>query len=290
MDKHSSDMLVSVFRGCRLALHLFYGMLLAVIYPHLNQTRQRRAVKNWSRQLLTILNIGIQIEGQQPTRGEGGCLIVANHVSWLDIFVLNAVHPAQFIAKSEVRDWPLIGWLSRRIGTIFIERAMRRNASLISRRVSLLLKQGVCVGLFPEGTTTDGKQVGHFHSALIQPAIDAGVRVCPMALRYQDEEGQPSSAAAFIGDTTLVQSIWRILRCPHLNALVVFTPALLTASENRRVLARTAQAAIAQGLQNVGTTRQAVEQRATSAFPQTMLSSQSAYALLVDPMLHHLPK
>jgi len=111
-----------------------------------------------------------------------------------------------------------------------------------------------------------------------------------MALCYQNENGQPSAAAVFIGDTSLVQSIWRILRCQHLNALVVFTPALPAAGENRRVLARTAQAAIAQGLQNVGTTRQAVERQASSAFPQTMLSSQSAYALLVDPMLHHLPK
>jgi 1-acyl-sn-glycerol-3-phosphate acyltransferase len=288
--KHSLSMLVSVFRGSRLALHLFYGMLLAVIYPHLNQTRQRRAMKKWSRQLLTILNVGIQIEGEQPTRGEGGCLIVANHISWLDIFVLKAIHPARFIAKSEVRGWPIIGWLCRRSGTIFIERAMRQDASMINQRVSLLLKQGACIGLFPEGTTTDGKQVGHFHSALIQPAIDAGVKVCPMALCYQNENRQPSATAVFIGDTSLVQSIWRILRCQHLNALVVFTPALPAAGENRRVLARTAQAAIAQGLQNVGTTRQTVEQRATPDFSQTMLSSQSVYALLVDPMLHHLPK
>lgn len=300
MDKRSPDVpknsdtpanpLISVFRGIRVLLHLHFGMLLAVIYPHLNQAGQRRILKTWSRQLLTILNIGIQIEGQQLARGEGGCLIVANHVSWLDIYVLNAIHPSQFIAKSEVRNWPVIGWLSRRCGTIFVERALRQNAPLINRRVSLLLKQGACIGLFPEGTTTDGKQVGHFHSALIQPAIDAGVKVCPMALRYQDKNGQPSSAAAFLGDTTLVQSIWRILRCQHLNALVVFTPALLATNENRRVMARTAQAAIAQGLQNLGTTRQAVERQAASAFPQTMLSSQSAYALLVDPMLHQLPK
>jgi 1-acyl-sn-glycerol-3-phosphate acyltransferase len=288
--KRSPDMLVSVFRGSRLALHLFYGMLLAVIYPHLNQTMQRRAMKTWSRHLLTILNIGIQIEGHQPTRGEGGCLIVANHVSWLDIFVLNAIHPSRFIAKSEVRGWPIIGWLSRRSGTIFIERAMRQDASLINQRVSLLLGQGACIGLFPEGTTTDGKQVGHFHSALIQPAIDAGIRLCPVALRYQDVEGGLSTAAAFVGDMTLVQSIWQILRCPHHNALVVFTPALMAGNANRRVLARTAQAAIAQGLQNVGTTRQTVTRQEISAFPQTMLSSQSAYALLVDPMLHQLPK
>ena len=290
MDKHSPDMLVSVFRGSRLALHIFYGMLLAVIYPHLNQTRQRRTLKTWSRQLLTILNIDIQIEGHQPTRGEEGCLIVANHVSWLDIFVLNAIHPSHFIAKSEVRNWPIIGWLSRRSGTIFIERAIRQDASLINQRVSLLLEQGACIGLFPEGTTTDGKQVGHFHSALIQPAIDAGIKLCPIALRYQDKDGELEIAAAFIGDMSLTQSIWRILRCSHHNALLVFTPALMADKANRRVLARSAQEAIAQVLHTISTTRQTVTQQEASTFPQTMLSSQSAYALLIDPLLNQLHK
>lgn len=288
MDKHPPEILVSLFRGCRLALHLLYWMLLALFYPYLNQTRQRRILKAWSRQLLAILNIGIQTEGQQPTRGEGGYLIVANHVSWLDIFVLNAIYPSRFIAKSEVRSWPLIGWLCKRSGTIFIERAMRRDAALITQRVSLLLKQGICVGLFPEGTTTDGKQVGHFHSALIQPAIDAGARLCPIALRYLDDQGEPSSAAAFIGDTTLVQSIWRILRCRHHTALAVFTPALIAANENRRMLARAAQEAIARGLQNITPRKQ--EPETTFALPQTLLSAQSGYVLLLDPVLNKLPK
>jgi 1-acyl-sn-glycerol-3-phosphate acyltransferase len=290
MDKHSAIMLTSVFRGGRLALHLFYGMALAVIYPYFAQAGQRRIIKSWSRQLLAILNIGIQIEGQQMARGEGGCLLVANHISWLDIFVLNAIHPSQFIAKSEVRDWPLIGWLSRRSGTIFIERALRQNASAINARVSKLLKQGACIGLFPEGTTTDGKQVGHFHSALFQPAIDAEIKTCPVALRYQTAEGYPSQAAAFTGDTTLLQSIWRILRVPHFNALVVFTPAIPAAKENRRMLARAAQTAIAQEIQFFGTTKHAVVQQAFPAFPQTLLSSQSAYALLVDPGLNQIQK
>jgi 1-acyl-sn-glycerol-3-phosphate acyltransferase len=289
-DKNSAFMLVSVFRGSRLALHLFYGMVLAVIYPRLDQTGQRRIMKSWSRQLLAILNIGIQIEGPQMTRGESGCLLVSNHISWLDIFVLNAIHPSQFIAKSEVSDWPLIGWLSRRSGTIFIERALRQNASAINRRVSLLLKQGACIGLFPEGTTTDGKQVGHFHSALFQPAIDAGIKTCPIALCYQTAEWCPSPAAAFIGDTTLVQSIWRILRIPHLKALVVFTPAIPAAMGNRRMLARAAQAAIAREIQRFETTRIAAVQQAYPAFEQTLLSPRSAYALLVDPVLNQLPK
>lgn len=228
MHKASADILASALRGARLALHISYGMLLAVFYPYLNQTRQRRILKRWSRQLLNILNIGIQIEGHQPARSEDGCLMVANHVSWLDVFVLNAIHPSQFIAKSEVCSWPIIGWLCKCSGTIFIERAVRRDTALINQRVGMLLKQGVCVGLFPEGTSTDGRQVGHFHSALIQPAIDAGVRLCPIALRYHDENGELSTVAAFTGDTTLAQSIFRILRCRRHNVLAVFTPALTT--------------------------------------------------------------
>lgn len=283
MHKASADILASALRGARLALHISYGMLLAVFYPYLNQTRQRRILKRWSRQLLNILNIGIQIEGHQPARSEDGCLMVANHVSWLDVFVLNAIHPSQFIAKSEVCSWPIIGWLCKCGGTIFIERAVRRDTALINQRVGMLLKQGVCVGLFPEGTSTDGRQVGHFHSALIQPAIDAGVRLCPIALRYHDENGELSTVAAFTGDTTLAQSIFRILRCRRHNVLAVFTPALTTINENRRVLARSAQEAIARGLQNIPSGQQAPE--TAFALPETQFSSQSAYALLLNPIL-----
>lgn len=285
MDKHSPGLPASVFRGIRLALHLFYAALLAIFYPHLNQMKRRRILKTWSRQLLGILNIGIRTEGEWSVRGEGGCLVVANHVSWLDIFVLNTIYPSRFIAKAEVRNWPLIGWLCKRSNTIFIERAMRQDAASINQRVSFLLEQGVCIGLFPEGTTTDGKQVGHFHSALIQPAIDAGAMLCPIALRYQNENGKQSSAATFTDDMTLFQSIWRILRSPHFDALLVFTPALATAGENRRVLARSAQEAISQGLQTNGATRQTATQQEASAFPQTMLSSQPVYALLINPNL-----
>lgn len=250
MNHRMRSGLHAMFRGVRLALHLAYGMLLAIPYPHFPQKRQRRILKIWSRQLLAILDVGVRIEGTQPARGESACLIVANHVSWLDIFVLNAVQPSRFIAKSEVRTWPLIGWLCQRGGTIFIERALRRDAAAVNRRVAELLEQGICIALFPEGTSTDGRQVGHFHSALIQPAIDAHVRLCPIALRYRDEDGEYSDAPAYIGDMTLSDSLWRILRSPRFDALLAFPPALATAGENRRVLACAAQEAIAQELEN----------------------------------------
>lgn len=290
MNEVSASYSTTALRGCRLALHVLYGMWLAILYPLLSHARQRRTLKAWSRTTLDILNIGIQLEGQQPARDESGCLMVANHVSWLDIFVLNAIHPARFIAKSEVRSWPLIGWLCKRTGTIFIERAMRQDAASVNLRVGTLLKQGVSIGLFPEGTSTDGLQVGHFHSALIQPAIDAGVRLCPVAMRYQDAAGALSTAAAFTGDTTLARSIWRVLRCQHLNALLTFTPALDTANGNRRVLARAAQAAVAQALKNAAPVQQKLEQQPLSSLPQTLLSARSAYVLLLDPVINQLPK
>ena len=279
MDERTPGMLVvSLFRGIRLALHLLYGMFLAVFYPHLNPTRQHRILKAWSRQLLGILNIGIYTEGLLPTRGEGGRMLIANHISWLDIFILNATCPSRFIAKSEVRDWPLIGWLCKRSGTIFIERDLRRNAASINRHICTLLEQGVCIGLFPEGTTTDGKQLGHFHSALIQPAIDAGAMLYPVTLRYRNEDGEPGHAAVFTGDTTLVQSIWEILRCRRFDALLVFAPALAAANGNRRVLARTAQEIVTQGLhRHIAAMRQASEQQATPVITPPPHPAQSAW-------------
>jgi len=290
MDERSPSLLTSLFRGSRLALHLLYAALLAVFYPHLKPAKRRRILKTWSRQLLDILNIGIRTEGEMSVRCESGFLIVANHVSWLDVLVLNTIYPSRFIAKAEVRNWPLIGWLCKRSNTIFIERAMRQDAASINQRVGLLLEQGICVGLFPENTTTDGTQVGHFHSALIQPAIDASAMLCPIALRYQDEKGNQSNAATFTGDMTLSQSIWRILRSPRFDALLVFTPPLATAGENRRVLARSAQEAISQELQNIANMRQQPEQETTSAISQALLSAQSAYAPFPFPLPGQPPK
>jgi len=283
----NAHIIISVVRGLRLVLHLFYGMLLASFYPHLNSTRQWRMLKTWSGQMLAILNIRICLDAAQSARAEVGCLLISNHVSWLDIFVLNALQPSRFIAKSEVRNWPLIGWLCQRGGTIFIERAVRRNAAAVNQNISALLTGGACVGLFPEGTTTDGKQVGHFHSALMQPAIDAGVTVCPIALRYQNQAGEISLSAAFTGDTTLVQSIWAILRCTRLEVLAIYTEPLNTLNVNRRELANAAQHAISRALSDVVTSKK--EPNRMGAIPLALMSAQSAYVLLLDPILNHRP-
>jgi len=125
MDNRFSGTLLGIFRLSRLSLHLTYGALLAVIYPHLDQSRQRRVMKTWNRQLLAF-SISHPDRGPQPTRGEGGCLIVANHVSWLDVLVLNAIHPSRHIVKSAPGSWSIPDWLRRRCGTVFIANNMGR--------------------------------------------------------------------------------------------------------------------------------------------------------------------
>jgi hypothetical protein len=131
--------------------------------------------------------------------------------------------------------------------------------------------------------------VGPFYPALIQPAIDAGVRVLPMALRYQGMDGEPEYAAAFIGDMTLTRSIWNILRCKQQNALVVFTPAVAAENANRRVLAQAAHGAIAQALLTMGSGRQTPLQLEEPGLPNIRIPSLSAYELIVDPLLDQLP-
>lgn len=272
------DSLIALFRGGRVVLHLLYGMLLALPYPHLVRERRQRLLQNWSRELLSILNIRIRLGGHRRPRAAIGGMLVSNHVSWLDIFVLNAIQPAHFIAKSEVRVWPVIGWLCVRSGTIFVSRERPRDAIRANREAAALLREGACVGLFPEGTTTDGSQVGHFHPALMQAAFEADVMLCPLALRYLDANGQASPHAAFTGDTSLLQSLWRILCCRRLDVSVVFAPALPASGHDRRSVAGATQRAVADALRC--STPQPV--RLTTRHPRL---SPLLHPLAPDPLL-----
>jgi 1-acyl-sn-glycerol-3-phosphate acyltransferase len=178
-------------------------------------------------------------------------LIVSNHISWLDIFVLNAVAPMRFAAKSEVRDWPVIGWLCLRAGTMFIERGKARDAARINLQLAKLLAQGECLGVFPEGTTTDGDTVGHFHSSLLQPAIDAACMVHPVALRYLDRQGRTNKAAAYINDVSFGRSLWQILTANSIRVSITTCLPIDAYNLERRALAQTARSEIASALRGI---------------------------------------
>lgn len=237
---------IALFRALRLALHLGYGLTMAVIYPRLSASLRRRILRNWSADLLRIFNVEMEAVDLSALRNG---LIVSNHISWLDIFVLNSVVPMRFVAKSEVRRWPAIGWLCERAHTLFIERGNARAAARMNQRLGELMQQGECLAVFPEGTSTDGAKVAHFHASLLQPAIDAQVPVHPIAIRYENAEGARSTAAAYIDDISFAASLWTLLNTPALHVRLLPTPTLYAVGFERRELARHAQAAISDALQ-----------------------------------------
>jgi 1-acyl-sn-glycerol-3-phosphate acyltransferase len=244
--------LVALFRATRLALHIGYGLTMAVAYPWFAANIRRRILQSWSAGLLDIFNVRIDIADDDGLRTLRHGLIVTNHISWLDVFVLNSVVPMRFVAKSEVRRWPAIGWLCARAQTIFLERGKARSAARINVQLVSLLQRGECLAVFPEGTTTDGKQVAHFHSSLLQPAIDAAALVHPVAIRYQDSGGAHSTAAAYIDDLSFGASMWNILSTAELHVRLIATPPLDTHGLDRRSLTRTSHERISTALHMAG--------------------------------------
>lgn len=236
------------WRMIRFVIHLAYGAMLGLIYPALRHSRKMQLMQHWNQDLLSILNVQLQTRSflMNGTRPCG--MLVANHISWLDIIALNAASPGSFVAKSELRSWPLVGWLCWRVSTLFINREDSRDAIRINRQISVRLRAGENIIFFPEGTTTAGTLPGHFHSSLLQSAIDCQIDIHPIAIRYHDAHGFQTHDADFTGNMGFVPSLWRVLSSPSLNLTLTRLPALSSAGETRRRLAREAHAAICTSL------------------------------------------
>ncbi|MEP6678075.1 MAG: lysophospholipid acyltransferase family protein [Betaproteobacteria bacterium] len=232
-----------LYRVARTGVHLLEGVATTtLVFPLITPTARRKAIRGWSRRLLRMLNVDARLHGE-PAVG-GNVLIVANHVSWLDIFVLNAVSPVRFVAKAELSRWPVAGRLIRDVGTLFVERERRRDARRVNGHAAAALARGDVVAVFPEGTTTDGTALLPFKSSLLQPIVDARGRVQPMAIRYRAANGEPSRAPAYVGDDTFLASFWRVTGARSLMVDLHAPPALAAGGSHRRELARSAEAAI----------------------------------------------
>ncbi len=243
-------MMTRGLRLTRLALHVLRGLLtVALRFPFFTLARRRAAVKRWSQSLLHLLAIRLHVHGELPRAHAQPVMLVANHVSWLDIYAINAAIPVRFVAKSEVRAWPVIGWLSMKTGTLFIERARRRDTARINHEIAAAMQGGDVVAVFPEGTTTDGSQVLRFHSSLLQPALLAEAHVHPVALRFERSDGSLCVEAAYDGDKSLWDTLRLIAAQPVIHAHVWFLGALPVGAAHRRTLAETAHRAIADRLQ-----------------------------------------
>jgi len=225
-----------------MGLHVVAGIATTyAVFPFVDASRRREIVRRWSVRLLRILRVEARFHGLPADGLPGNVLIVANHVSWLDIFVLLALSPARFVGKAEIRRWPVVGRLSANVGTLFVERERRRHAHSINREAASALARGDVIAIFPEGTTTDGTTLLPFKSSLLQPIVDAEGHVLPVALRYRDADGAPSDAPAYVGDTTFVASFWRVTGEPALVAEAHVALALPARARHRRELAREAE-------------------------------------------------
>lgn len=228
--------------ACHAALAV---VLLFAVYPRLAPPRRRALLGWWSGKLLRILNVRPRVEGKPPGAHERGALVAANHVSWLDIFVISSIRPTRFIAKHEIREWGLVGWIAYRAGTLFVRRDQLRDTARINALVHDALAGGDCVGLFPEGITTEGDVLHKFHTALFEPAVANQAHVHPAAIRYEKRDGSLCREVSFRGERTFMQSISLIIGEPSVVAKIAFAPVVETPGAHRREVAAEAQARIA---------------------------------------------
>lgn len=223
----------------RIAVHVSTGLgIVCVLFPRCKHTKRNTHIHRWSRQLTRMLGLQIKICGVPP-QSDIRTLILANHISWVDIFALNAVSTARFVAKSEVASWPLIGQLCKGTGTLFIERGNKRDTVRLNKEIIAGLEAGQSIAVFPEGTTSDGSSLHPFRSALLQPAIECGATIQPIYLRYLDASGNPSRVTAYFDDITFGTSMWQVLGAKGITVELHYLPALSAAdSENRHSLSK----------------------------------------------------
>ena len=222
------------WRLLRVFLHILVGLWIAAVrLPRLQPAGQSAQVQVWALALLGHIGIALEIRGQPPVLGP--VLLVSNHISWLDIPVMHAARHCRFVSKSDIKDWPLVGTLATAAGTLYIERSSRRDALRVVHLMRDALLAGEVLAVFPEGTTGDGLSVLPFHANLLQAALSANAPAQPVGLRFIDQaSGQPSLAPVYVGNDTLLGSIWRTLSAPPLVAVVHYGEPEQAAGRDRR--------------------------------------------------------
>ncbi len=231
-----------ILRIGRLVPHLAWGVALAgLVFPLLRPAQRDRLIMAWSRRLLRVL--GVRVRTTPAPSLPGGALLVCNHVSWLDIYLIYAAQRVHFVSKSEVRAWPVAGWLAHKTGTLFLERGRRADTARVNAEMRALMQSGAWVAVFPEGTTSDGRGLRRFLPSLLQPAVELNCPIVPAALQYRSLDNVYSAAPAYIDEMSLWQSFMQIVSEPGLIAELQFGEPILP-NGHRRDLAAQAERAV----------------------------------------------
>lgn len=235
----------------RLTIHLLHGFFITfVIFPWLKKESKKSHVQRWSQKLLAIFNVRAKMNLADMNLADTsvGSVIVANHISWLDIFVINSLAPSRFVAKADIRGWPMLGWLAEKGGTIFIARGSKTSLKQIYRYLIEQIQDGERVAFFPEGEVASQGQVLPFHANLFEAAINAQAPVHPIALRYVDLNGELHPAVEFSGDTRFIASLVSILNADEIVVELNGLESIPSEGVHRRDLASEARSAVVAAL------------------------------------------
>lgn len=237
-------------RILQICAHVMVGIFLLLVSNH-RRVRSgafglaARVISWWHQRLLRILNVEVKEFGHRPS---APALLVANHISWLDVPVIGALVHTSFLSKYEVRQWPVLGWLAATAGTLFIKRGSGQ-ANSITVAIARHLNTGGLLTMFPEGTTTDGSDVRPFFPRLFGAALSTNAHVVPIGLRYH-VNGQLDPIAPFIGDQTLLHNLLGVLKRKHNQVRITFCDPLNVRGMDRKGAAELARRAIRQALQH----------------------------------------
>lgn len=239
-------------RGPLLLLNVLIAPVLALTVlnpvaariPVAGTTLEKFVIRQWSAVIVRCFGFRIRHHG---TPMQGGVLNVANHISWLDILLIHSARPVNFVAKSEIARWPLVGWLAARAGTIFHRRGSSDSMTTVMARVVEHLRAGEPVGVFPEGGSGQGERVGTFHARIFQTALDAGVPVQPVALRYGND-GRQDPSVPFGPNERFLPNFLRLLGGPSFDAEVHFLEPVPATPDARRRMAEESRARIVRTL------------------------------------------
>ena len=237
--------ITAVWRLLRCLWHIAGGLwTILTLFPRLGQPAREARVQVWAQAMLPLAGIELSVRGTPAA--DGPVLLVANHLSWLDIVVLHASRYCRFVSKADIRHWPLVGTLAGGAGTLYIERESRRDAHRVVHLMTERLRLGDVLAVFPEGTTGDGVTLKPFHGNLLQAAISSNTCVQPVALRFLDTgTGKTSFAPRYIDDDSIFVSIWETLCVQRLRAEVIFGEAQHCAGRDRRSWAADLQTEVA---------------------------------------------
>lgn len=236
--------LAACWKLARALLHILVGFVtILLVFPRISQAQRELRIQVWSAHMLSCLAITLVVKGQQAITGP--MLLMANHISWLDITALHAARFCRFVSKADIKKWPVIGTLAIGVGTLFIERESRRDAMRVVHHMTERLNAGDVIGVFPEGTTSDGQALLPFHANLFESAIAANAPVQPVALQFIElATGKPSLAPCYINDDTLLRSVWRTLMTPGIAVSITFGPPQWAEGRTRRHWAEAVRADI----------------------------------------------